>query len=226
MTETSELAPWRSSIGLTSTVMTHDVAGGSGSAGRHRSPWGKPGRILPVRWGRVIAAVAAFALIVVSLALILGRLAGDGRAAGPTNRSGGPTAPFAPAAQGPSDVLTATTTTHRPGAAASSTPAAGIATSTAPASVLASPSAVPSGVRSRAAGQSGAAAVPVAPRPTCSVLAVSATTVDLGRSTRSGGLTCVARAQRRSTSRSGRVHPGSPSSPTGPASTQGRTFPW
>ncbi|WP_261570606.1 hypothetical protein [Frankia gtarii] len=115
-----------------------------------------------------------------SLVLIHGRMAGNGRAAGPTSRPGGPTAPFAPAAQGPSDVLTATTTTHRPGAAASSTPAAGIAASTAPASALASPSAAPSGARSRAAGQSGAAAVPVAPRPTGSVLTVSATTVDLG----------------------------------------------
>ncbi|KJE20941.1 hypothetical protein FF36_04715 [Frankia torreyi] len=164
--------------------MTHDVAGGPGSAGRHRSPWGKPGRILPIRWGRIIAVVVALALVVVSLVLIRGRLAGDGRAAGPVHRSGVPTAPFAPSAQRPSDVLTATTATHRPSstAAASSTPAVGsaAATTTAPAPAIVSPSGAPTGVRSRAAGRSGAAVVPVAPRPTGSVLAVSATTVDLG----------------------------------------------
>ncbi|MCM3923739.1 hypothetical protein ND748_18965, partial [Frankia sp. AiPs1] len=64
-----------------------------------------------------------------SLVLIRGRLAGDGRAAGPINRSHVPSAPFASSAQGPSDVLTAPLATRRPSStpATSSTPAAGIA---------------------------------------------------------------------------------------------------
>ncbi len=126
--------------------------------------------------------VAALALAVVSLVLIRGRLAGDGRAAGPLNRSGVPTAPSAPSVQQPSDVLTAPTASHRPSPTAPSTPTTPItaATATAPAPAVVSPSGAPTASRSRAAGRSATAVVPVAPRPTGSVLALSATTVDLG----------------------------------------------
>ncbi|WP_243657634.1 hypothetical protein [Parafrankia sp. BMG5.11] len=39
-------------------------------AGRHRSPWGRSKRILPIRWGRVAAAVGAAAALATTLFLI------------------------------------------------------------------------------------------------------------------------------------------------------------
>jgi hypothetical protein len=53
-------------------------------AGRHRSPWGRSRRILPVRWGRVAAgglAVVAAGVGIVGVTLVAGRAGGSGHAA-------------------------------------------------------------------------------------------------------------------------------------------------
>ncbi len=39
------------------------IAGcGDPEGGRHRSPWGRPGRILPIRWGRIVALTMALTI--------------------------------------------------------------------------------------------------------------------------------------------------------------------
>ncbi|WP_026239565.1 hypothetical protein [Parafrankia discariae] len=50
--------------------MAQRMADEIGPAGRHRSPWGRSKRILPIRWGRVAAAVGAAAALVTTLLLV------------------------------------------------------------------------------------------------------------------------------------------------------------
>ncbi|MCK9903937.1 hypothetical protein CC117_20340 [Parafrankia colletiae] len=50
--------------------MRQRTEGKAETAGRHRLPWGRSRRILPIRWGRIVAAVAAAAALAVSLALV------------------------------------------------------------------------------------------------------------------------------------------------------------
>ncbi|WP_239377697.1 hypothetical protein [Frankia sp. Cj5] len=44
--------------------MTRFADRDGGTGGRHRSPWGRSGRILPVRWGRIVAAATALLIVV------------------------------------------------------------------------------------------------------------------------------------------------------------------
>jgi len=83
-------------------------------AGRHRSPWGRPGRILPIRWGRivvgalatagVITAIIGFALVSRGGSSGRGTAAGDSGASGQQSDSTNPVAVVAPSpAAGASD---------------------------------------------------------------------------------------------------------------------------
>ncbi|WP_239340252.1 hypothetical protein [Frankia sp. CiP3] len=44
--------------------MTRFADRDGGTGGRHRSPWGRSGRILPIRWGRIVAAATALLIVV------------------------------------------------------------------------------------------------------------------------------------------------------------------
>src|SRR6185369_978826 len=75
-------------------------------AGRHRSPWGRPGRILPIRWGRVVVGALATAGVITAIigfALVSrggsggrGTAAGGSGAAGQQSDSTNPVAVVAP----------------------------------------------------------------------------------------------------------------------------------
>ncbi|ORT54346.1 hypothetical protein KBI5_04830 [Frankia sp. KB5] len=160
--------------------MTHDGAGGPGSPGRHRSPWGRSGRILPIRWGRIIAVVAVLVVIVAGLVVVRGRMAGDHRAGSSGGRPGAPVAAPAPTPgdeDGPADV-TAAPVTARPGAGPALSTASAASPSTGIGSV--SPRVAPTAARPRTGPPPGSPAVPVAARPAGPALSLSSTRVDLG----------------------------------------------
>jgi len=157
--------------------MTHDVAGGPGSAGRHRSPWGRSGRILPIRWGRIAAAAAALAVLAASLVILRLRLEENGHA----GRPGAQSSQRGPLGSAPPDVLAATPTSGRVGGSTPfSTALPGPADVVPTDPVVASPTAG-AGTGTVGGGGVGATRRGVAPRPSGPVLGLSTTSVNLGK---------------------------------------------
>ncbi len=73
--------------------------------GRHRSPWGRSGRIMPIRWGRIVAVVAVFVVAIGGLVLVRWGTRGasepaghDGRIAAPMSVTASPDPATAPGA--------------------------------------------------------------------------------------------------------------------------------
>jgi hypothetical protein len=143
---------------------------GSGGRGRHRSPWGRSGRILPIRWGRIVAgclAAVAVAASVVAVTLVVGRGgASPTERVNVTDRQPGGTSGLAVSSPAPGDTTAGTT-------GDSASPAPGV---TPPLVGLQSVPPPPTG----APPTETLAGASVPPRAAGPVLALGATTVDFG----------------------------------------------
>jgi hypothetical protein len=143
--------------------------------GRHRSPWGRPGRILPIRWGRIVAGclvAAGVGAALVGFALV-SRGGNSGRSAAGSSTASG----RAPNATGGLAVLA-------PSSAGAVSPAgetSGVA-SPAPGNVDVYPTELTTAPPAPTAPPSAAVKVSPqpGPRPAGPVLSLARTSVDLG----------------------------------------------
>ncbi|MCK9875412.1 hypothetical protein MXD59_06405 [Frankia sp. Ag45/Mut15] len=157
--------------------MTRDVAGDAVATGRHRSPWGRSGRILPIRWGRIGAAVLALVVVLAGLVLVRLRLDESGH----QGRTGAPGERRAMTGTAAPDVLTAAPGSPRPhSSAAAGSAAPGVATASPPDGQPGSADGVAGTAVGPPAGRPSATGGPPTARPVGAVLGLSATRVDLG----------------------------------------------
>jgi len=143
-------------------------------AGRHRSPWGRQGRILPIRWGR-IAAGCLVALAVVGALTGYALLRGTGPETAETAGGGS-----APAGQPSSDTSRVTVagpsqSTGDPAGLASASPAPGTGPGLLPSETPVPPPPTASGPAATLV------ATPAGPRATGPALSLGRTSVDLGQ---------------------------------------------
>ncbi|OHV57272.1 hypothetical protein [Pseudofrankia sp. BMG5.36] len=147
----------------------------SAPAGRHRSPWGRSGRILPIRWGR-IAAGSVVALAVVGVLIGYALLSGSGPKMAGTSSGGS-----APASRPTDDTNRVTVAGPSPTGAGAGPNS--VSASPAPGTVLGllptGPPVPPPPTASRPA--STLVATPAGPRSTGPVLTLGRTSVSLGQ---------------------------------------------
>jgi len=143
------------------------------SSGRHRSPWGRSKRILPIRWGRIVAG----GLVAVA---VVGLLVGYALLSGGGSKPVGTAGDLSPASQSTGDtsrVTVAGPTSANPGAAPNSdsaSPAPGTVVGVLPSALPVPPQ--PTATRPAAS----LVATPGVPRSTGPVLTLGRTAVNLG----------------------------------------------
>jgi hypothetical protein len=147
--------------------------------GRHRTPWGKPGRILPIRWGRIVVgclAAAGVCAAIVGFALV----SRGGHAARTASGPGSSAAGRGPDAPGTVAVLAPASSSASAGAGAP-TDETGAVSSPAPGDQADIPPELSSAPPPPSAARSAAVQVsPPAQRAAGPILTLGRNTVDLG----------------------------------------------
>ncbi|CUU60405.1 hypothetical protein Ga0074812_13939 [Parafrankia irregularis] len=140
------------------------------SVGRHRSPWGRSNRILPIRWGRIIAAVVTAVVVVSGLILVHGL--GPGRPSPTAEPAGSATTMVTPAPGEPTPDPPGQTS---PGSTVG--PSAGAVGSTGPSGAAGAAGAVGADARATDAGSPPrAGTTPATSRPAATPRAGASTT--------------------------------------------------
>ncbi|OAA28260.1 hypothetical protein UG55_1006234 [Frankia sp. EI5c] len=166
--------------------MEQRTAGLDEPVGRHRSPWGGSNRILPIRWGRVIAALVAVAVLVTGLVLVHG--SGTGRppaaadpvgAATTVTPAAGEAAAGAPTSAPPTASSSAAPAAGRPATEVLAGPSGAAGGRSVPPDAGSSPTAGGQPAAPRPAGSPGAGGTP-GNRPTGPAIDLSSSAVDFG----------------------------------------------